>query len=148
MWITLARYLSNVVIHADHPSIIKVYIAVFLSLTVKAVHLEAVSDLTAETFLACLWRFVSRRGKPTLIWSDHGSNFIGANRLLSTNETISNFCSVQSITWEYIPERAPHFSGLWEASIKNFKRHLSRIVSNVRLNLKNYLLLLLKSKGV
>ena len=125
------------------PSIIKEYVAVFVSLTVKAVHLEAVSDLTAEAFLACLRRFVSRRGKPKLIWSDHGSNFIGANRLLSelfsvlshqeTNETISNFCSMQGIKWEYIPERAPHFGGLWEASVKSFKQHLNRIVGNLKL---------------
>ena len=36
------------------PTIVKAYICVFISLTVKAVHLEAVSDLTSEAFIAAL----------------------------------------------------------------------------------------------
>ena len=65
------------------PTIIKAYVAVFVSLSVKAVHIEAVSDLTTEAFLACLRRFVARRGKPVSIWSDHGTNFVGASRVLT-----------------------------------------------------------------
>ena len=65
------------------PKIVKSYIAVFVSLSVKAVHLEAVSDLSADAFLACLRRFTARQGKPVLIWSDHGTNFTGTAHLLS-----------------------------------------------------------------
>ena len=36
------------------PTILKAYICVFISMLVKAVHIEAVSDLTTEAFLACL----------------------------------------------------------------------------------------------
>ena len=36
------------------PTIIKAYICVFVSLSVKAVHLEAVSNLTSEAFIATL----------------------------------------------------------------------------------------------
>ena len=60
------------------PTIVKAYVCVFVSLTVKSVHLELVTDLTSEAFLACLRRFIARRGYPSLLWSDHGSNFIGA----------------------------------------------------------------------
>lgn len=35
-------------------TVVKSYICVFVSLTVKAVHLESVSDLTTEAFLASL----------------------------------------------------------------------------------------------
>ncbi len=126
------------------PTIVKAYICVFVSLSVKAVHIEAVSDLTSEAFLACLRRFVSRRGKPILLWSDHGTNFVGAKRILkelyefmqqgNTNEAISNFCSTQGITWGFIPEHAPHFGGLWESTVKSLKTHLRRIVGSSRLN--------------
>ena len=51
---------------------VKSYVCVFVSLSVRAVHLELVSDLSTDAFIACLRRFISRRGKPTLIWSDHG----------------------------------------------------------------------------
>ena len=67
---------------ARKPVIVKAYVCVFVSLSTRAVHIEAVSDLTSEAFLACLRRFISRRGKPTLLWSDHGTNFVGAKRIL------------------------------------------------------------------
>ena len=60
----------------------KAWIAVFVCFSTKACHLEAVSDLTAEAFIAALRRFVSRRGKPAIIQSDNGSNFTAANKEL------------------------------------------------------------------
>ena len=62
------------------PTVIKAYVCVFVSLTVKAVHLELVSDLSSEAFIATLRRFISHRGKPSLIWSDNGTKFVGASR--------------------------------------------------------------------
>ena len=61
------------------PTVIKAYVCVFVSLSVKAVHLELVSDLTSEAFIATLRKFISCRGKPSLIWSDNGTNFVGAS---------------------------------------------------------------------
>ncbi|GFU59026.1 uncharacterized protein TNCV_794371 [Trichonephila clavipes] len=52
------------------------------SQVVKAIHLEIVSDLTTEAFLAALKRFVARRGRPIEIHSDNGRNFVGANNEL------------------------------------------------------------------
>ena len=40
------------------PTIAKAYVSVFVSLSTKAVHLELVTDLTTEAFIACLCRFV------------------------------------------------------------------------------------------
>ncbi len=67
---------------------IKTYICLFVCLAVKAVHLELVSDLTTDAFVAALRRFVARRGCPTLIWSDHGSNFVGAKRELKALQAL------------------------------------------------------------
>ena len=125
------------------PKVVKAYVCIFVSLSVKAVHLELVSDLTTEAFIACLRRFVSRRGKPVVLWSDHGKNFVGANRELAelasflelskTQQTISEFCSTQCIQWKFIPPHAPHFGGLWESAVKSFKTHLHRVSRNVKL---------------
>ena len=89
------------------PVMVKSYVCVFVSMSVKAVHLELVSDLSTKSFIACLRRFIARRGKPSSIHSDHGTNFIGARRVLKelyafllskeTKETICNFCSTQGI---------------------------------------------------
>ena len=53
--------------HIRKPVIVKAYICVFVSLAVKAVHLELTSDLTTDAFIASLRRFMSHRGKPSLI---------------------------------------------------------------------------------
>ena len=47
------------------PTIVKAYVCIFVSLSVKATHLELVSDLTA--FTSCLRCFVAHCGKPSLI---------------------------------------------------------------------------------
>ncbi|XP_033244022.1 uncharacterized protein LOC117186833 [Drosophila miranda] len=60
----------------------KAYIAVFCCFSTKAVHLELVSDLTTDAFLAALRRFLSRRGKCQTIHCDNATNFVGANNQL------------------------------------------------------------------
>ena len=59
-----------------------VYVAIFVCMCTKAVHLELVSDLTTEAFIALLKRLFSRRGKAKLIFSDIATNFVGASREL------------------------------------------------------------------
>ncbi|XP_043502762.1 uncharacterized protein LOC122524512 [Polistes fuscatus] len=56
----------------------KAYMALFVCFSTRALHLELVSDLTDEAFIAALKRFISRRGKPNDIYSDNGRNFLGA----------------------------------------------------------------------
>ena len=58
----------------------KAWVCLFTCLTVRAIHLEWVLDLTAIQFLSCLRRFVSRRGRTDMIISDnapHKDNFGG-----------------------------------------------------------------------
>ena len=129
--------------HVRKPTLVKSYVCVFVSLSTKAVHLELVSDLTSQAFISALRRFVSRRGKPSLIWSDNGTNFTGACRELNeffqflkqqiTQQSISEFCASQAIQWKFIPERAPHFGGIWEAAVKSMKTHLKKVLGNVKL---------------
>ncbi|XP_076220952.1 uncharacterized protein LOC116434377 [Nomia melanderi] len=117
---------------------IKVYVAVFVCLAVKAVHLELVSDLTSEAFIAVLKRFIARRGFCVSLHSDNGTNFVGASNELKEHrellrsddhhQKVKTFLAERSIDWKFIPPRAPHFGGLWEAAVKSFKHHLIRVV--------------------
>ena len=94
------------------PIILKSYVRVFVSMSVKAVHLELVFNLSTESFIACLRRFVAQRGKPSSIRSDHDTNIVGANRVLKelyafilstkTEEAISDFCDSDTvILWQW-----------------------------------------------
>ncbi|XP_026318078.1 uncharacterized protein LOC113228871 [Hyposmocoma kahamanoa] len=60
----------------------KAYIAIFICMVTKAVHLELVSDLTTQTFLAAFKRMCARRGTPKHMFSDNGTNFVGAAKIL------------------------------------------------------------------
>lgn len=98
---------------------VKAYVAVFVCMTIKAVHLEVVSDLTTDAFLNAFKRFISRRGKPTDVFSDNDTNFVGANRELSELKTlferdqdnIIDKAAAEEIKWHFIPARSPHFGG-------------------------------------
>ena len=128
------------------PRFIKGYVAVFVCLATKAVHLELVSDLTTSAFIATLRRFIGQRGIPLTIWSDHGTNFVGAEkeiyRLLRQDkdsvQVIREFCTSNKIVWKFIPERAPHFGGLWEAAVRSFKSHLKRVLGEAKLNFEEF----------
>ncbi|XP_076763724.1 uncharacterized protein LOC143431095 [Xylocopa sonorina] len=122
---------------------IKVYVAIFVCMATKAVHLELSSDLTTEAFIGCLKRLFSRRGIAKTIQSDNATNFVGASRELielyelfqskQHKETVQGFLTDQKITWTFIPPRSPHFGGLWEAAVKSFKHHLMRTVGDTLL---------------
>lgn len=117
---------------------VKAYVSVFVCFASKAVHLELVTDLTTEAFLAALRRFFARRGRPQNIYTDNGTNFVGArNEILQIRAFLASeehankmghFLSAENIQWHFSPPRSPHFGGLWEAAVKSFKGHLYRTV--------------------
>ncbi|XP_051172241.1 uncharacterized protein LOC127288678 [Leptopilina boulardi] len=122
---------------------LKVYAAVFVCLATKAVHIELVENLTTEAFIGSLRRFFARRGKSRALYSDNGTNFVGANNELrdlynfleseKVNEKIQRELSDQLIEWNFIPPRTPHFGGIWEAAVKVLKHHLRRVVGDALL---------------
>lgn len=124
-------------------SSIKTYVAVFVCFSTKAVHLELVSDLSSESFLSSLKRFFARRGEVISLHSDNATNFIGAkNELkqmfnhidsLERSENTQAFVSKRGVNWHFIPPRAPHQGGLWEAAVKSFKTHFTRVAANALL---------------
>ena len=54
---------------------VKRYGCLFTCLAVRVVHIEVVHPLDTDGFINALRRFVSLRGFPTTIFSDHGTNF-------------------------------------------------------------------------
>ncbi|XP_018359897.1 PREDICTED: uncharacterized protein LOC108759105 [Trachymyrmex cornetzi] len=55
---------------------------------------------------------------------------IGSGATLSLLDVVDRFAGEQRIIWHFIPPRAPHFGGIWEAMVKLFKHHLKRVVGD------------------
>lgn len=91
-----------------------------LCLCTKALHLELVSELSSQAFLAALRRFTSRRGRVFKLYSDNGTNFVGASKILQ-NELRKSEITWKSelkldfkqlgIEWHFNPPSTPHFGG-------------------------------------
>lgn len=136
--------------------LLKAYFCIFVCLTTKAVHLEAVSALTTEAFFAALQRFVSRRGTPTLIRSDCGTNYIGARNQLrevqeflsSNNDAITYRLATQQITWLLNPPKGPWFGALHEINVKSTKQLIYRVIGEQHLTFEEFSTLLARIEAV
>lgn len=130
----------------------------FICLVTKAIHLELVTDLSTDAFLAALNRFVSRRGLCGHIHSDNGTNFQGAAKKLDEiyklvknfkfNTNVSNFLSSKGVQWHFIPPAAPHFGGAWESAVKCMKHHLKRTIGQTNLNYEELTTLLTRIEAI
>ncbi|XP_055910470.1 uncharacterized protein LOC129944834 [Eupeodes corollae] len=126
----------------------KVYVALFICMATKAIHLEVVTELSSAAFIAALRRFVARRGKCHTIFSDNGTNFMGANQTLREWANLLNSTSFQTdvtgelttngINWIFSPPHGPHFGGLWEAGVKTLKFHLRRVMANTSVTYEEF----------
>ena len=112
----------------------------FTCVTTRAVYLEVTPSLEADDFIMILPQFISRRGPPKEIWSDRGTNFIGANRELKESiaqwneERIELQLQQKGIRWVLQPPASPHMSGVWERLVQTTKKHLKSVVGDGLLN--------------
>ncbi|XP_014207680.1 uncharacterized protein LOC106638831 [Copidosoma floridanum] len=116
---------------------LKGYVVVFICMATKAVHLEVAEDYSTEAFIAAFHRLVSRRGQCTDLYSDQGTNFVGADHELKRMWTArchsSDFADSllsSGTEWYFNPPAAPHFGGIWESAVKSAKFHLKRVVGD------------------
>lgn len=130
----------------------KAYICLFICLATHAVHLELVSSLSTEAFLAALKRFLARRGPCVKIYSDCGTNFVGAKGVLDEvkkfasskpfNDAVYEELTQQFVQWKFNPPSAPHFGGIWEANMKCVKTHLTKVIGEQILSYEEFLTVL------
>ncbi|XP_025997117.2 uncharacterized protein LOC113005584 [Solenopsis invicta] len=123
----------------------KAYIAIFICMATRAIHLELVDGYSTAAFLGAFSRFCSRRGLPTSVYSDNGTTFVGADRELTAafrsalrDPSFLNKTSADSICWHFIPPSAPHFGGLWEAGVRSVKHHLRRVIGSHTLTFEEF----------
>lgn len=115
----------------------KRWVCLFTCLTVRAVHMEIVHSLSTSSCVMAFSRFVERRGAPLEIYSDNGTNFIGANRQLEEEIKHINVDCAATFTnsrtkWIFNPPSAPHMGGLWERMVRSVKTAMRAIETSKR----------------
>lgn len=114
----------------------KGYIAVFVCMVTRAVHLEPVTGMTSDAFIAALTRMIARRGFVAHMYSDNGTTFVGADREMREavelwrQKKILDFVQSKGTEWHFITPAAPFQGGIWEAAVKQMKRHLRPMMGN------------------
>ena len=108
----------------------KLYIVLFTCMQVRAVHLEVVDSMAVEPLNMAVRRFMARKGKPRVIYSDNAKSFHKlAEELVLLNELHSSkgvrkALQDEGIKWTFMPERAPWWGGLHERMVKTMKEVL------------------------
>lgn len=106
----------------------------FTCLTTRAIHLELADSLTSSAVIMAIQRLSARRGCPSLMYSDNGTNFRGACRELKDEINRMNvseqrgFALRNSMKWLFNPPDAPHMGGAWERLIRSVKTALYTIL--------------------
>eukprot|EP00117_Sycon_ciliatum_P026843 scpid23903/ scgid21939/ len=111
----------------------KRYLCLFTCLKSRAVHLEMSYALDTDSFLQSFQRMMNRRGVPSDVYSDNGTNFFGAKRELQElvkQLDATDIASRQSdkISWHFNPPLAPHFGGIHEVMIGAAKRAIFAVL--------------------
>ena len=115
----------------------KRYGALFTCLSSRAVHIEVTHDMTTDSFIMCLRRFIGRRGHVRVIRTDNGTNFVGASAELiesfreMDHEKIGEFLQQNGgewIWWKRNPPPANNMGGVWERQIRTAQNILSSLL--------------------
>lgn len=104
---------------ADHPSK-KFYILLFTCAVVRAVHLELTDSMFLVDCMLAIRRFTSRRGFPSVIYSDNFKTFKACTREL---QKVYGHLAPQ---WKFIVPRSPWWGGWWERLIRSVKYALRK----------------------
>ena len=119
---------------------VKRYGCLFTCFNTRAIHIEVLNSLETDTFINGFLRFVSRRGYPKKVWSDNGTNLVGARTELSKSlrqldrGKVIRTARRSEIELTFNPPLASHQGGVWERMIRTIRRiMLSLLVPSVRM---------------
>lgn len=133
----------------------KLWVTLFTCLLSRAIHLEHVLELSSIAFVNALRRFVSRRGAPSVIYSDNATNFTLAEKSIKLawntiyqDEVTMNYFAKNSITWKFITPCAPWQGGYYERLVALVKDCLRKSIGRNQLDLESFLTLLSECEAV
>lgn len=111
---------------------------VFTCLTVRAIHTEIAHSLDTSSCILCMRNFAARRGIPREIYTDNGTNFKAAEKILSDEVMKIYFSNLKTkfdkTKWLFNPPGAPHMGGAWERLIRSVKNILYSLYPTLNFN--------------
>ncbi|XP_060571866.1 uncharacterized protein LOC132730037 [Ruditapes philippinarum] len=116
----------------------KRWAVLFTCLTIRAVHIEVIAEMSSSAFINALRRFISLRGKVKQFRSDRGSNFVGATSLLNIevinveDEKTQGFLQSHDCQWVFNSPHSSHMGGVWERMIGVSRRILEAMLLEVK----------------
>jgi hypothetical protein len=80
-------------------------------------------------------RFVAQRGRPAIVYSDNGTNFVGLDNAFTHLEweKIPKHCAIERIEWRFNPPAAAWWGGWWERLIRLLKQLLCKTLGKASL---------------
>lgn len=126
---------------------------IFKCLTTRAVYIDLLHSLEADSFLMSLRRFTARRGKPHELWSDQGTNFKGGEKELKEAfvalvPELQRQLASQQIQFNFNPPNSPHFGGCWEREIRSLKNALRVTLGAQSVNFEVLQTVLVEIEGI
>ena len=89
----------------------------------RAVHIETLESLSADSFLCALRRFIALRGPAQAAFTDCGTNFVGASSQLKEMEReIREFSVSVGMEWNFNPPHSSHYGGVFERMIRSVRQ--------------------------
>ncbi|GBN32734.1 hypothetical protein AVEN_178946-1 [Araneus ventricosus] len=128
----------------------KAWVVLFTCAVYRCVHLEVVTSINTEYFIQALRRFIARRGRPSVIYTDNGTNFTGTSTLLRKVdwEKVVSQETLNPINWKFIPPTAAWWGGWWERLIRTTKNLLVRVLGQASVNYEELLTILCDVESV
>ncbi|XP_058827663.1 uncharacterized protein LOC131687592 [Topomyia yanbarensis] len=117
----------------------KRWVVVFTCLVVRAIHLEVAHNLTGQSCVMAIRRFICRRGPAAEYFSDNGTNLRSASKeMLQQFREIKDECAEEFTNartkWHFNPPATPHMGGVWERMVRTVKEVMSVLNDGRRLN--------------
>ena len=113
-----------------NPGQVKRWGCIFTCFKSRAIHFEVLSSLEADSFINGFIRFVSRRGCPSKIYNDNGTNFVGAQAEIARCHRQLDKAKVRSaargrgVDWEFNTPLSSHHGGMLERLIRSILKIL------------------------
>ncbi|XP_018577160.1 uncharacterized protein LOC108915576 [Anoplophora glabripennis] len=128
----------------------KAWVCMFTCAVYSAVHFELCTSMSSPCFMKAFRRFVARRGRPKVIYSECGTNFVGTENALSQLdwETIFRETSTQRIKWKFNPPTAARWGNFWERLSGIMKQMLQKVLGRSSFNYEDLMTILCYCESV